>query len=309
MNYARFAGDFISYAENARFVVPVSFDNLKARLPVDSVGVQVAGFRGERLGETDVSVFADIPTARLLHDTDVAQALLETGFFLTDAARRSVVESRDSSVIRLDRPDAVAERAWHRAIPPGDYMYRVEARQRVSGRSARGLAAVSVRVFTPGAFELSDILLARRIGLKSAGSKPRGRGDLIITPNGSLTYAPGDTIYLYWETYGLKHDSTGSAHARVQLGLRVDKIQRRNTIEVIVGGLGDALGLTAKGDDRISLSYERTIPPDPGDRAPDYLAVAIGKSPAGTYTLDIQVTDLLTQKTTSQQRVITVRDR
>ena len=116
-------------------------------------------------------------------------------------------------------------------------------------------------------------------------------------------------MYVYWETYGLGRDSTGSARARVELALRVDKIERRGAVEIALGGLGDALGLTAKGDDRVSLSYERVIPPAAGERAPDYLAIAIGNSPPGIYTLEIRTTDLVGRGTTSQKRVVAVRGR
>jgi GWxTD domain-containing protein len=309
MNYARFAGDFAAYAENVRYLAPVSFDNLKARLPVDSVGVQVASFRGERRGVSAVSIFADIPTARLLRDTDVSQATLETGLFLSDGRRRLVAAARDTAVVRLDRPDAVAGRAWHRSLAPGEYLYRVEARQRISGRSARGLAALTVPEFPAGQLLLSDILVARHIGLRSGGTKPRSRDDLLITPNGSLTFSPGDTVYIYWETYGLAADSAGTARAGVELTLRVDRIERQGAVEAMIGGLGDALGLTAKGDDRVSLRYDRMVTADVRERAPDYLAIAIGQSPPGVYTLEIRVTDLLSKATASQRRVLTVRGR
>jgi hypothetical protein len=307
---ARFAGNFGAFAENAISLAPTSFDNLRARMPIDSVSVQVARFRGSHPGVADVSLFADIPTSRMLRDTDVSQALLETAFFLTDANRQTSREAHDSAIVKLDRPDAVAERSWRRTLPPGSYIYRVEAQQRVSGRAARGLAALSVRDYPEGEFLLSDILVARRIGLKSGGGKPHSRDDLLITPSGSLSFAAGDTIYLYWETYGLARDSaTQAGRAKVELALRVDRLQRDNQVSVILGGIGDALGLTAKGDDRVSLSYERTVTPDALDRAPDYLALSIGNSPPGTYTLEIRVTDLTTQKTTTQQRILTVRAR
>jgi hypothetical protein len=80
-------------------------------------------------------------------------------------------------------------------------------------------------------------------------------------------------------------------------------------LEAMIGGLGDALGLTAKGDDRVSLRYDRVVTADVRERAPDYLSVAIGQSPPGVYTLEIRVTDLLSKATASQRRVLTVRGR
>jgi hypothetical protein len=309
MNSSRFAGDFRGYAENARYIAPVSFRNIEERFPVDSIGVQVARFRADQPGAVDVSIFADLPTAALLRETDVREASLETGFFLTDIRRRTLAAERDTSVVRLtdDRPDAVSSRSWRRTMAPGEYLYRVEARQPISGRNARGLAAMPVSPFTAGTHQLSDILIARHIGLKSGGDKPLSRDDLLILPAGRLTFAPGDTIFLYWESYGLTPDTNGVGRARIELALRIDQLHRESGIEVFLGNIGDAIGLTAKGDDRVSLSYERTINAGAMERAPDYLALGLGAAPAGTYTLEIRVTDLVSNQSATQQRVLQVR--
>ncbi|HSJ65093.1 MAG TPA: GWxTD domain-containing protein [Gemmatimonadaceae bacterium] len=309
MNSSRFAGDFRAYAENARYIAPVSFANIEERFPIDSIGVQVARFRADRPDAVDVSVFADVPTAAMLRDTDVREASLETGFFLSDLRRRTLVADRDTAIVRLtdDRPDAVSSRSWRRTLAPGDYLYRVEARQPISGRNARGLAALPVAPFTAGTHQLSDILVARHIGLKSGGDKPTSRDDLLIMPAGRLTFAPGDTIFLYWESYGLVPDSNGVGRARIDLALRVDQLHRQTGIEVFLGGIGDALGITAKGDDRVSLTYDRSINAGAMDRAPDHLALGLGSAPPGTYTLEITVTDLVANVSATRQRVLQVR--
>lgn len=309
MNSSRFAGDFRAYAENIRYLEPVSFANIEARFPVDSIGVQVARFRGTGAGDVDVSIFADLPTAAMLRDTDVREASLETGFFLSDVRRRTLVAERDTATVALtdDRPDAVSSRSWRQALAPGEYLYRVEARQPISGRNARGLAAMPVRPFNEGAHELSDILVAKSIGLKSGGEKPLSRDDLLISPVGRLTFTPGDTLYLYWESYGLVADSTGVGRARIDLALRVDELQRETGIEVFLGRIGDAIGVTAKGDNRVSLSYERVVNANAMERAPDYLALGLGSAPPGTYTLEITVTDLVSRTAASQNRVLQVR--
>ncbi|MBC7790962.1 MAG: GWxTD domain-containing protein [Anaerolineae bacterium] len=309
MNYARYAGNFQAYADDARYRDPVSFANLKSRLPVDSIGVQVARFRGDGPGNASVSFFADVPVAKLLANTDVAQATLETGFFLSLPDRRPVATAIDSAVVRLERPDAVSERSWHHTMSPGQYLYRIEARQGVSGRNARSMAPVRIEDFRSDALLLSDILVARQIGFRDGGTKLRSRDDLLIRPSGTFAFMRNDTIHIYWETYGLARDSAGVGHSRVKLNLHVDRLERSSKIDIVLGGLGDAFGLTAKGDDRASLTYNRTIAPDVMDRAPDYLALAIGDSPAGTYTLEIEVSDLASGRVTRRQRVLFVRSR
>ncbi|MFN2400020.1 MAG: GWxTD domain-containing protein, partial [Gemmatimonadaceae bacterium] len=308
MNVATFAGDFRSYAENTRFLAPARFDNLNSRLPVDSVGVQVARFRGERPGVTDVSIFADLPVGRMTRDMDVTQTQVETGLFITDGRRREIMAVQDSANIRLGAADAVSSRAWHRSLPPGDYLYRVEAQQLTNRRNARGMAAFNVGEFERGKLSLSDILVARRVAPRDPDAKPRVRSDLLIQPNGSLAFARNDTVFLFWETYGLTADSTGNARVKIDLALRVDELHRGEGIETrILGGLLDAVGLSAKGDQRVTLSYERTIPLDATDRAVDYLALDLGKAPNGSYTVEIAVHDLGTGRKATRQRVLTVR--
>ncbi len=311
MNSARFAGDFQAYALNARYLTPVSFSNIEARFPVDSIGVQVARFRDDKPGLVDVSIFADVPAAEMMRNTDVSEASLETGFFLTDGRRRTLVADRDTALVRLtgDSPDAVSSRTWRHTVAPGEYLYRVEARQPISGRNARGLASMPVTPFTPGTHQLSDILVARSIGLKSGGEEPLSRDDLLILPAGRLTFAPGDTIHLYWESYGLIPDSTGVGRARIDLNLHVDEVHREGGIEVFLGSIVDAIGLTAKGDDHVSLTYERAVAAGAMERAPAYLALGLGSAPPGTYTLEITVTDLVAQTAASRQRVLQVRAR
>lgn len=305
MNYAFFASDFRSYAEDARFLSPVRFDNLKPMLRVDSVPVQLARFRGDS-GNTDVSIFADIPTNLMLKDVDVARTTMETAMFLSDGRHRAVVTLRDSTNISSSARAGVTPRAWRRSLKPGQYLYRVEAREQASGGSARGLSPFRVDGFPVGQFALSDVLVARRI-VPRAGEEPRSRSDFLIVPNASMTFVPRDTIHLYWELYGATPDSSGNSRLGISLALRVSALDRGRAIEArILGGIADAIGLSAKDDDRVALRYNRTVAINPSDRIPNYLALDLGAAPFGTYTLELTVTDLVSGQSATRERVLTV---
>ena len=306
MNYAFFASDFRAYAENARFLTPVRFDNLQTLLRVDSVPVQLARFRGDSGGVTDVSIFADIPTNRMLREVDVSRTTMETALFLSDARRRPIVTERDSATVNAQTGTGVMPRAWRRMLRPGEYLYRVEAREQASGRSARGLSSFEVDGFPAGQFALSDVLVASRI-VPRAGQEPRNRSDFLIVPNAAMTFVPRDTIFLYWELYGTSRDSTGNGQYEVNLALRLSEIDRGRSVEArILGGLVDAVGLSAKDDDRVALRYNRTVAIDASDRIPNYLALDLGAAPYGTYTLELTVTDLVSGRTATRERVLTV---
>lgn len=315
MSTAWFAGEFRAYAEDQREIAPVRFDNVTTALRVDSVPVQVARFRGAQgAGATDVAFYADVPAGRLLRDVDVTQASIETAFFLSDGTRRSFDAARDTAVVRTGNAPArtarTLPRAWERALAPGEYVYRVEARQGSSGNNARGLSSVLVEPFAAGTFAISDVLIARRIVPRAlaAGAAPRGRADFDIAPNPAQSFARGDTLFLYWEEYGHARDSaTASGRARVDLSLRLTDVARAGQVGTrILGGIADAIGLSAKGDDRVGLRFERSVSITPDDRVANYLALDIGDAPAGTYELDLTVTDLVSGARATRTRTITV---
>ena len=306
MNYARFSGDFRSYAENAAYTAPMILGSGAMPLRIDTVAVQVARFRGEG-DAVDVSVFADVPTRRMLRQVDVSQALLETSLWLGDGRLRTVSESRDSSVVRADARDGATARAWRRSLRPGEYHYRVEALQPASARAARGAARFTAEPFPAGALSTSDILVGRRMVLRDGVEAPRSRDDYLIVPNATLTFAPRDTAHLYWENYGVARDSTGSGRIRVELALHLRALERANVAVIrVIGGVADAVGLTPEGDDRVLLRFDRTVALDSRDRVANYLALDLGDAPFGAYTLELTVTDLTTGRKTTTQRAIAV---
>jgi GWxTD domain-containing protein len=310
MNTATFAGEFRAYTANARFLAPLRFDNLEPLTHVDSVRVQVARFRaapaGPRAG-ADVLIYADVPTASMLEPLDLAQSTIETGLFITDPRRRDVVALRDSSVVRVGGDDAVSARSWSRQLATGGYVYRVEAREPGSGRSARALATFSVDPFPAGTLSMSDLLIARGIALRPGIAAVRSREDILVRPNGSLTFRRGDTLYVYWENYGVAASPDGSGRVRVDLSLRTDELDRGQSLSArVLGGVADAVGMTAEGENRVALRFDRAVAIDADDRVANYLALDLGGLPYASYTLELTVTDLTTGRQATRLRPLTV---
>jgi hypothetical protein len=233
MNSAMFAGDFRSYAAEARFVTPLRFDNLERTTHVDTVRMQVVRFRpvasaqgGARTG-ADVLFFADLPTASMLKPLDVTQSSIETGLFVSDPRRRDVVDRRDTSLVRLSGNDAVSARSWMQHLAPGSYVYRVEAREPGSGRSARAQSPILVDPFPTTTLTMSDLLVARGLTPKPSSGAIRSYNDILVRPNAAMTFRRGDTLHVYWENYGLTGDKDRSGKLRVNVSLRADKLDRR----------------------------------------------------------------------------------
>jgi GWxTD domain-containing protein len=307
MNYAFFAGSFRAYAENARNVYPARFDNLGTAYRVDSIPVQVARFRADDRKNVETIIAAELPLSNMTKSLDVAQASVETQLMVTDGSRRVLMSQRDTSVVKLGSNDGVTERTWRRTFTPGDYLYRVEARDGGSGNGARGLSALPVSPFPIGSLSTSDILVARTLRLKPGISTPRTRDDLVLRPNASMEFARGDTLFLYWENYGVKSDSARNSRIRVDLALRVAELQRAPGLSArVLGGIADAIGTSAKGDDRVALRYERTVAIDASDRVVNYLALDLGNAPFATFDLELTVTDLVSGQKSVQHRTVTI---
>jgi hypothetical protein len=169
------------------------------------------------------------------------------------------------------------------------------------------MAALDAVAYPSGTLSLSDILVARRIQARPSADGIRSRDDILIVPNASLTFAPQDTAHLYWEAYGLQHDSTGNGRVRVELALTLRRLERgRDPVMRVIGGLADIAGLTAEGDDRVVLRYDRTVALDATDRQANHLALDLGDAPAGAYTLELTVTDLVSGRRATQRRDLVV---
>ena len=70
------------------------------------------------------------------------------------------------------------------------------------------------------------------------------------------------------------------------------------------GDTAGALGLTAKGDNPVSLAFTRERSARPV--LLDYLAVELGDAPAGSYGLAVHVTDLAAGSSAGGDRAIVI---
>jgi hypothetical protein len=197
-------------------------------------------------------------------------------------------------------------RSWRLAVPEGQYLLRVEAHVSAIDRGARGMETVNVRGFPRDRLALSDVLAADRLAARD--SSPGRWTEFLIAPNGGR-FRPGDPLALLWEIYNLTPDSAGRVRYGVELRVTVDAIERRTLLAQIVGGVGDAMGLTAEGDDRVSLAYERDATARPDSALVEFVTVNLRDAPEGRYTVSVTVTDRATgQLATAERAVLVNRD-
>lgn len=301
INAASFAGNFRAYADNARRIIPMRLDDAHATLRLDTVAVQVARFRG--VSGTRVELFAQVPTDRMLADVDLSPALVEGGFAFGDgAAQRTPQMLRDTMRVVAGASAQPVRRAWARTVTPGrEYAYRIEARQPDTGRGARGDGTIGVMPLgAAGAPDLSDLVVADRITVEG---EPVTRDAFRIDANPAMRFAAHDTVALYWETYNATARGDGAARLRVRVTVRILSLDRGRSFSArVIGGIADAVGLSAVGDEQVSLTYERQVAG--GAMVPHQLALGLGDAPAGRYALMLEVTDLMSGRASRTERTL-----
>jgi GWxTD domain-containing protein len=306
-NFARFAGEFRTYVEDARYAQPVKYDNVPVNEAMDSIPVQVAAFKGRGdSGKTDLVLFAGLPLTRMASGVDLVQGPIQNGLFVTDPLERPVVTQRRNETVRFRDTAQLEQRTFTAMIAPGEYRYRVEARQPTTRRAARGMGPLTVEAFDRPTLMLSDVILADRVAPRV--ESPAGRQEFLVDPNPAMQFAPGTEVHLYWEMYNLQPDSAGEVHYQAEIVFRVQSLERHGLAAKIVGGVLDAVGTTAKGDDQVSVRYDVSTALGERDRLPGWVAVNLADAPRGTYTLELVITDRQTGQSAVRRRVFTVTD-
>jgi len=113
-------------------------------------------------------------------------------------------------------------------------------------------------------------------------------------------------VSLLWEIYNLVPDSAGLVDYQVDIRFTVQEIERHGFAARLLGFLGDATGLSAKGDDQVSLSFHRRLEAPADRRAVEYLDVDLENAPEATYLLTVTVADTHTGRTATVERWFTV---
>ena len=76
----------------------------------------------------------------------------------------------------------------------------------------------------------------------------------------------------------------------------------------VVGGMLDAVGATAKGDDQVAVRYEVREALGTRDRLPGWISVDLENAPNGTYVLELIITDRRSGQSAVRRRTFTVTD-
>jgi hypothetical protein len=175
-------------------------------------------------------------------------------------------------------------------------------------RGARATGSFSISSFPTGVFSASDILMGANLPDPPADPKRRDEIVFDVSPDNSIPV--GKTLALYWESYGAKPSADGTVRLKIDIRLNVLDLDREPVFHVkLLGGIADRLGVSAKGDDAVNVSYTRVSPaPAPSDdRLLHALNIQIDDAPAAEYLLELTMTDLESGQVTKTSRKLRLR--
>jgi GWxTD domain-containing protein len=304
-NRTTFSGDFGGFYHEARDVFPVRFDNVPAVAAMDTILVQFAQFRGEGTASTELGVYAFMPIGRMARGVEAGDLMLESAAMVRDGRMAEVQADRRDEVIQGGDPHQVERRSFRFEVEPAQYLLRVEARLSGVGRAARSTSALAVRPYGTDSLTISDVLVADRVAPRD--STFDRWTDFFLIPSAGR-FAPDDPVGLLWEIYNLTPDSTGVARYTVEVRFTVLGVERRSFAARVFGGIGDAMGLTARGDEQVALAYDREATLQPGGRQVEYLMVDLDDAPLADYGISVRILDRVTGRSVEALRRITVTD-
>jgi GWxTD domain-containing protein len=297
---ANIHSDYARYIRELRDTIPVSWANLGVERAIDTIPLQTVRFRGAG-DSSDVLVIAAIPADSLVSGLDLTRVALEVGLNIFTWRAERIGRDSIREVVDVGRAEPMSTRAWRKRLPPGIYLYRVEALQPDALRGARATSRLEI---VPGqGFGMSDVLVARMLEPKAGSSGARWSEFRVLPMTGVLRR--GEPLALLWETYSLAADSGAS---RYRVSITIEQRDRPGVLArlgaAIIGGVRAAVGRSSTGDGRVTLSYEREVPAGPV--ALDYLTVDAKALTPGAYTVTVDVEDLLAKRRIARSSDLTI---
>jgi GWxTD domain-containing protein len=261
------AGTIYAYAEK----VPERWNPREVFDTLDFLPVEVARFEDGRNTVLDVYALWSNPY------TDVVPDTVRIGFFVSAGELKPLIDRRRL----VTSPGPHIRLQFRTPLAPAVYWYRVETLTGPMRAAGRVRASLRVTAPAPDSLRTSDLLLGR--SAREAPPTILHRDSLRIDPLYNLRMAPGDSLVVYWETYGLRPDSTGIVHYHVTCEARGPD---RTVLAEMIAHLGAAMGVTQRSG--LTVGWDVDALAADGVRR-DVLVVDPAGWKPGTYALRVRI--------------------
>jgi GWxTD domain-containing protein len=243
-------------------------------------------------GKTDIEVFVAIPHTELgftragesaIATVDWRQVLRYQSWEMADSAR--ALRSYKIRASQTDNPDLMVSDRLALTEYPDSLIFSIAITDTSSAHVGISTRELRLRNFYGGDVAISDIVLARRID-QPPGKLAYRRADLGIFTNLDNHYFTSEPIWLYFEVYNLKKGPDGLTSYTV----------RQAVTKKPAGGIMASIkGILARRNlEEIVTSYTGGSQNSDEKRV---LLVDASQLRAGSYTLSLEVDDLISGKT------------
>jgi len=254
---------------------------------------QITQYMGEN-GQTKIALDFGIPHDKV--SLNYANVFLKKGFFVFDTDWNNIAKTVESRRIPLSdqlgryKSPLIIDRHEFQ-LPPESYRIAFELMDESSGNIGKFRRELNVRNFDPNRLEISDLMLADNIQTDS--SSINKNANLRILPNLFRKFEPGQSIFVYFESYNLRLNDDGFSHYTVEMILQPVK-GKKNGITKFAASVGGLFGLGNSKQTEVSTLYEYQ---GNSTMEPTYSSVRLADTKPGEYILEIRVKDLNSNRT------------
>lgn len=175
-------------------------------------------------------------------------------------------------------------------LPPGQYHYSVSVRDLGSNNLGIYKGELEVSHYRQNEFSVSQIIMASSITPHEGRPGKFTRGRLNVMPLPSRTFLGNQPVFVYYEIYNLEKGSDEKKHYKVDFTIEAESLDR-NIASKIVASFGRMVG-RKEDKGKITLTFDKEGDPESIVEA-EYVSIDIADSPAGRYSLTVEVTDVV----------------
>ena len=254
----------------------------------------LATFRGKNL-ETDQNIYLGLLPKDIFapNDTSTTAALVNwTASLVNDEG--TVINSAQHTVSLSSTQGGIAIDAMSLKALPGDYRLIVHLTDQNSGKWGFYQQQIHIPNYAVDSLSISDIEMAYHIFTEPQSYKFQ-KGDVWVIPMPTRNYLRNQAVNVYYEIYNLQKDAFGQTKYHIKYTIWEDKRKNASLLGSISSFM-DKLVTDQKPEISISSDHNGNSTTEP-----IYIELDTEKLKPGLYQLKVEVHDLISQQTSSQE--------